>query len=164
MLFSAVAVAGVLGLFELTLRMIGLRDSVPSGRIVARTIDRDIEFPFMVPDSRLFWRLDAGFQGDFLGHPVTVNSMGIRGPALLPSTDPRRMRILCFGDSITFGYGVGDQDTYSCVLTRLLGPDRAEVVNCGVTGYTSSRSWAGLIASAVNFNATSPCSALGGMT
>jgi lysophospholipase L1-like esterase len=44
---------------------------------------------------------------------------------------------LCFGDSITFGYAVGDRETYSYFLEQYLGPERVEVVNCGVTGYTS---------------------------
>ena len=91
----------------------------------------------MTPDPLVFWRLRAGFQGDFLGHPVTINSLGVRGPEIPHPAQPRRRRILCFGDSITFGYGVGDRETYSCLLEQYLGPDRVEVVNCGVTGYTS---------------------------
>lgn len=136
-LFSFLATIGFLGLIEATLRLVGIEDTVPSAPIVARTIDRDIEFPFMTPDPLVFWRPMAGFQGDFLGRPVAINSLGVRGPEIPHPAQPRGRIILCFGDSITFGYGVGDRETYSYFLEQELGPDEVEVVNCGVTGYTS---------------------------
>src|SRR5262249_38248563 len=46
-------------------------------------------------------------------------------------------RIVCFGDSITFGYGAGDDETYAFRLGRLLEARNVEVVNAGVTGFTS---------------------------
>ena len=107
-IFSFVAVVGVVGWIEIGLRLAGVEDMVPPPPLVARTIDRDIEFPFMTPDPLVFWRLRAGFQGDFLGRPVTINSLGVRGPEIPHPARPRRRRVLCFGDSITFGYGVGD--------------------------------------------------------
>jgi lysophospholipase L1-like esterase len=42
-----------------------------------------------------------------------------------------------FGDSITFGYGVADDETYAARAAALLAGDQIEVVNAGVTGYTS---------------------------
>jgi lysophospholipase L1-like esterase len=52
---------------------------------------------------------------------------------------PGVRRIVCFGDSITFGYGVADEETYAFLLGRTLAPRGVEAVNAGVTGYTSSQ-------------------------
>ncbi|MFC1597291.1 SGNH/GDSL hydrolase family protein [Planctomycetota bacterium] len=135
--FSVIAVSGIFGWIEIVLRTIGVEDRVPPPPIVARSIDRDIEFPFVAVDPFVFWRVTPGFRGDFLGKPVAINSLGLRGPEISHTTRPDRTRILCFGDSITFGYGVGDRETYAYFLEECVGSDKVEVVNCGVTGYTS---------------------------
>jgi acyl-CoA thioesterase-1 len=43
--------------------------------------------------------------------------------------------IVCFGDSITFGYGVEKGEDYPALLAKLLG---IQVVNAGIDGDTSS--------------------------
>ncbi|MFH1801154.1 MAG: hypothetical protein ABH891_09985 [Candidatus Omnitrophota bacterium] len=62
------------------------------------------------------------------------NSRGIRGQAEHSYIKNKgRLRILCLGDSFTFGEGVSDSETYPHYLQQML-PD-AEVINMGVHGY-----------------------------
>lgn len=136
LLYAGVIVVTLFGLAEGVLRIVGVRPPVRP-RLLLRAIDIDIDFPFMQPDPALFWAPRPGFHGEFLGRPVSINALGLRGAELeLPKPSGRR-RALCFGDSITFGYGVGDQETYAFQLGQALAPRGIEVVNAGVTGYTS---------------------------
>jgi len=68
-----------------------------------------------------------------------TNAEGMRGPAL---RDDGSRRILALGDSCTWGWGVGQDESYPAVLQDLLGPGY-QVINAGVPGYTS---YQGLVA------------------
>ena len=57
---------------------------------------------------------------------VTTNSLGFRDEEVSPKTS---LRIVCVGDSVTFGWGVADPDTYPNLLEQELGID---VINTGV--------------------------------
>jgi lysophospholipase L1-like esterase len=135
-LLASIIVLGLMGGAELIVRAVGVEPPVPPA-IVARTIDVDIDFPFMRADPELFWSPRPGFRGAFLGHPLSINTLGLRGPEVVQPKPTGRRRIACFGDSITFGYGVGDEETYAALLGRRLDGAGAEVVNAGVTGYTT---------------------------
>lgn len=52
---------------------------------------------------------------------------------------PGRLRIICSGDSFTFGYGVGNDDAWCETLTRL--DPRLETVNMGLGGYGVDQAW-----------------------
>lgn len=134
--FSALILTVVLGASEMLLRAVGLRRAVPP-RLILRAIDIDISFPFMRPDTEAFWTPRPGYQGTFQGTRVSINALGLRAPEIDVPKPPDRRRLVCFGDSITFGYGVDDDQTYAARLGRLLAAQRMEVVNAGVTGYTS---------------------------
>ena len=77
--------------------------------------------------------------------PVSVNSAGWRGPE--PRETPADLRVACFGDSVTFGRGVLDHQTYPALLQRLLGAlpggRTGEVRNYGVPGHgvVHARAW-----------------------
>ena len=133
LLFSAVVFVLFFGALEGLLRVVGV-GRPPRPRLILRSIDTDIDLPFMRADPDLFWSPRPGFRGEFQARPVTINGLGLRGPE--PAATRPARRVLCLGDSITFGYGVGDDETYPSALGRLLGPG-AEVINGGVTGYTS---------------------------
>ena len=135
-LFSTGLVLAFFGIVEAALAWIDPRPPVRPG-LILRAIDIDIEFPFMRADPELFWKPRPGFRGEFLGETVTINALGMRGPELRVPRPTGSRRILCFGDSITFGYGVGDDDTYPAFLGRALAERGVEVANAGVTGYTS---------------------------
>lgn len=134
--YSALMVVAFFGLVEAALWWV---DPPPPlrPRLLLRSIDVDVEFPFMRPDPELFWEPRPGFRGEFLGHPVRINALGLRGEELRIPKPPGRRRLVSFGDSITFGYGVGDADTYPARLEALLAERGVEVANAGVTGYTS---------------------------
>jgi lysophospholipase L1-like esterase len=98
-------------------------------------------------DSSFTYRYDpAGDPSGYFGPEgrmvYKTNNMGLRGPDRELTPAPGTMRILCLGDSYTFGEGVQEQDTYPARLEALLraGAARAagprpsdfEVVNAGV--------------------------------
>ena len=132
-LYGAAVTLGFFGLVELILRLAGVAPMVRP-TLLLYSIDAVSEFPYMQADRALFWSPRPGFQGTFHGRRIAINSLGCRGPEAPP---PRagRMRIACFGDSITFGYDVGERETYASFLGRER-PD-VDVLNAGVNGYTS---------------------------
>src|SRR5262249_22814795 len=88
-------------------------------------------------------------QGDLLYTPIPnqdylekisltesrINEYGLRGSAVDPAG---KEIILCVGDSVTYGYGVDDKNTYPAQLQDALDqkfPGRFLVLNGGVDGY-----------------------------
>ncbi len=55
---------------------------------------------------------------------VSTNSLGMRGPE--PASPAPRGRVICAGDSVTFGWGVRVHQAYPALLARLL---KVEVLN-----------------------------------
>ena len=72
---------------------------------------------------------------------VAISSLGFRDREFARAKAPSAFRIVCLGDSWTFGANVNQQDAYPQRLARLLAerhPQAAfEVLNLGVMGYTS---------------------------
>lgn len=133
-LYSVLLTATGFGLIEMAARLTqpGMR-TVPM--FLVRQIDTDIELPFMEPDPEVFWKPVPGYSGQMWGGLVRIDASGLRETLGLPAASSKR--IMCFGDSITFGFGVGNEDTYPAALAALLEPVGIEVRNAGVTGYTS---------------------------
>ncbi len=76
---------------------------------------------------------------DFQWKMHSINALGLRGPRLYPETpsDPDK-RILCVGDSFTFGYEVEDDQTYPHHAEQLVpGTEWINLGNCG-SGLTQS--------------------------
>ena len=73
------------------------------------------------------------------GGLVTVNSLGFRGAEVASPKPQGRLRIVIVGDSVTFGMGMGDAESFPAQLEHLLHekfPGRdLDVVNLGVPGY-----------------------------
>ena len=80
----------------------------------------------------------AAFPREYLGPSGRItyrtNNLGLRGKDVDPAKAFGIRRILCLGDSITFGEGVREEDTWPEQLGHRLGP-RVEVVNAGIQGY-----------------------------
>lgn len=93
------------------------------------------------PDSRIIFELVPDMDVVFCGARVTTNSRGFRGPERSPEPDPGVVRIVAIGDSVLFGWGVGDDETWLAVLERRLserpGGCRYETINTGVPGYNT---------------------------
>lgn len=72
---------------------------------------------------------------------VKANSLGFRGPELTPQKPSDTFRILVFGDSSSFGWGVDQDDTFSSLLKgrleRLLGKS-VEIGNFAIPGDSSA--------------------------
>lgn len=99
----------------------------------ARAIKRQSDNPAIghehTPDTR----------ARLMGADVTISSQGLRDREFPLTPPPGRTRILMLGDSLTFGWGVPADRTFSKRLERMLqqaGHD-AEVINTGVGNYNT---------------------------
>ena len=100
------------------------------------------------PDALTRWSLRPGYRGigpdlpDIgLSYEIRINDDGFRGA---PIDKPRRddtLRLATLGDSVTFGFGVAEDDTLAAQMGKLLTPDAAprkvEWINAGVPGFSS---------------------------
>ena len=121
---ASVLVISILGiLMETALRVVGVGAPVRP-RLILRLMDSDITLPFMRADPEVFWSPIPGYRGEFMGKPVRINALGLRGPEIAEPRPAGRRRVASFGDSITFGYGVGDEETYPHALGEELGGPR----------------------------------------
>ncbi len=82
---------------------------------------------------------------DFVQHnpvwEISLNSLGFRDVEFQRKKPPSVFRIICLGDSWTFGANVGQDQAYPQQLSRLLQYEFPEadfeVLNLGVLGYSS---------------------------
>jgi len=81
--------------------------------------------PRLKPDARLEWYSPLARRKVHLA----TNPQGFRGPAIAPRKN--RFRVLVLGDSIAFGPGLEEEETWPRRLEQDLG-GRAEVINAGV--------------------------------
>ena len=107
--------------------------------------DADV-WPWIVMDPVLGWKN----MPDFDRNPAfRINSHGFRGPEIPPVKTDGVRRIVCLGDSGTFGiWGDGTADEpriqphgyphYLARIARSHRDDAVEVINAGVIGYSSS--------------------------
>lgn len=70
------------------------------------------------------------------GQRTTINAAGYRGPLHPRERTPGRQRLLMLGDSVAFGFGVADGETFSAGLEK----DGYEVVNLAVPGFGTDQS------------------------
>lgn len=73
----------------------------------------------------------------------TCNSLGFRDHEYINPKPSDTYRIVCLGDSFTWGQGVHQNDVYAKKLELLLNEERKdisrfEVINCGRCGYSTS--------------------------
>jgi len=137
--------------------MLGACAAVAVGEITLRRLPEQpwkkrVEFgPFewLEYDPFFAWMNRAGFMGaDF-----TINSLHLRGPEVAVTKPADTLRIICLGDSRTFGiwqdFGRFRFDNaYAPALQALARAEghNVEVVNAGVIGYSSSHGLRQLVA------------------
>jgi lysophospholipase L1-like esterase len=93
------------------------------------------------PDREWLYRGRPGVEGEILGTHYTINADGFRGPVHARPGPPDKFRVVVLGDSIAFGFGVREEQTFPRVLETLLA-ERApealvEVINLGTGGYSA---------------------------
>jgi lysophospholipase L1-like esterase len=148
LLLSVISVSLFIGLAELVCRALDLAPPKrPPFKFIVRSFENDVEYPFMVEDPVLLWAPRPGFrsQESYHGAVVEINSAGFRDREYPAAKAPGTFRILCLGDSTTFGFGVPVDATYPSLLEEMLNGEgrasgvRYEVINGGVTGYSSAQ-------------------------
>jgi hypothetical protein len=101
--------------------------------------------PIVYQPNVTFWSVydPAGDQRGYFGPEgrvaYEINQYGMRGPAVPIEKAAGAFRIVCLGDSITFGEGVRYADTYPARLAELMSAAmagrRVEVIDAGVQAY-----------------------------
>lgn len=136
---AALAVAAALAATEAFLRAFDAvdyrrpwKESGPSTRIHRRSSTPGLEYE-LAPESSC--KLPDGTI-------ATTNGHGMRGPEVSFEKPSGTVRIAAVGDSFTFGKGVADDETYPHYLQLALnglddGEARYEVLNFGVSGYST---------------------------
>lgn len=110
-------------------------------------IKEAIQNKTFIKDDLLLWKLRPSqtftkkyFHDRFSGI-YEINSFGLRGDNFALEKKKGAFRVICLGDSITFGWRVDHKDTYPKKLEEILKvnfPEKdIEVINAGVVGYSS---------------------------
>jgi hypothetical protein len=86
------------------------------------------------------YRLRAGVRLAVLGRDVRVSSLGLRGPEIAPRPPSGSRRVLVLGDSVAFGWGLDEAESFPAQLEGQLRARgvAAEVLNAGVPGYSTA--------------------------
>src|SRR5262245_27674647 len=122
----ALALAAVAG--EALVRLTGALDRGPGPRRLVAP-GASAELPY---------RLRPGERLQVLGRDVRVSSLGLRGPEVGSRPPAGVRRILVLGDSVAFGWGLDEAESFPARLAEALGSRSlgVEVLNAGVPGYS----------------------------
>lgn len=93
------------------------------------------------PFADIIYELKPSLTGTFRNRPVRTNSLGMRGPEVEREKPAGTFRIVGLGDSVMFGWGVGEGEPYLQILEKRLNEKasrRFEVINFGVPGYNAA--------------------------
>ncbi len=93
-----------------------------------------------VPDVRAYIPRPGAFRAPF----YRINSLGLRGDELPLAKAAGELRIAALGDSVAFGFGVPNEQTFETQLETVLAPylpegRRLRVMNAGVGGYNTAQ-------------------------
>lgn len=96
-----------------------------------------------LPDAELYYVHEPNTDAHYRYFRVRINSLGMRG-AEISEKAPDELRLLFLGDSVTFGWGVEEEDTFaervgSMLEERLGRPVRS--LNSGVGSYNTQSEW-----------------------
>ena len=144
--FSLITVLLVVLLLEGASRVfVTLQPNERSDRHRTRIIDV-LGFPelneIFQPDNNCFWALRPNLDRHVLSGRIVSSgplhfavSTDAKRRRMMPVVRSAQHRILCLGDSCTFGFGVNDDQTYPALLQRRL--PGVQVINAAVPGYTA---------------------------
>jgi len=107
--------------------------SLALGDIIRRARSRDLAY-----------ELRPGVRGTFMDAALKINSHGFRGPSVPEVPRDGAIRVVGIGDSMAFGWGVDDKDTFLMYLKRRFHRDYPnapplEIVNLAVPGYNTNQ-------------------------
>jgi lysophospholipase L1-like esterase len=93
--------------------------------------------PYIIPDEATIWRA----RPNYVDSEVRTNSLGLRDREYETPKPNDTFRVLCLGDSCTWGLGVEPEETFherlEAELNAQSGPTHGyEVINGGLIGYT----------------------------
>jgi lysophospholipase L1-like esterase len=86
-------------------------------------------------------RLRPGARASYLGHAIAIGAHGLRNAEVAVPKPADVYRIVVLGDSVPFGWGVGEQEAFPRLVEQALhglprsDGRRYEVVNAGVPGF-----------------------------
>jgi lysophospholipase L1-like esterase len=95
------------------------------------------------PHGDVVYELKPGTRGIFQRQPLHINSRGLRDREYSLRKPPGTFRLVGLGDSVMFGWGVREEESYLAVLERRLNSlppphPRFEVLNFAVPGYNTA--------------------------
>lgn len=96
----------------------------------------------MVDDPVLGYRHPYSVTYSLGSNLVELNSHGLRDDEIPYDKSPGEKRVLVLGDSVTFGWGVSQGETFSDRMEYLLNEspgDKWQVINSGVNGYNTEQ-------------------------
>lgn len=105
-------------------------------------------------DPILGWRNRPSWKATTNGKPLTINSLGLRGPECNLDKHADCFRVLALGDSFGWGYGVGDEEVFSSVLQQKCSTQfeqPVEVLNASVSGWGTDQQYLYLKNEGVHF-------------
>ena len=109
-------------------------------RLLTTESQLDSILALLTRDPVLVWRNRPNLDTRFAGAEVVTNRMGFRIASKKSIESQGGLRIVCFGASPTFGWGVPYEATYAARLEALLTTSLAPapcVINGGMIGYSS---------------------------
>jgi len=99
-------------------------------------------------DRHTRWTLRPGYEGPGpdlpdipLAYTIRINDAGFRGTAIQREKPAGVLRIATLGDSVTFGFGVPEEDALAAKIAAMVTPDvtskKVEWLNAGVPGFST---------------------------
>ena len=107
--------------------------------ISGRALEKQSDILF-IEDKILDYKLRPNFSGLYSGTQVYINSEGMRGEE--QNYKDGENKILIVGDSVSFGFGVEFQDTYSYKIQESINTfyeNKTAILNSSVPGYDISK-------------------------
>ena len=140
-LLSLAVTASTLGAAELGLRLFGFQFMPKEVPLIIWNPEEDKQFDSVQAlhqmDPECLWTPQPSASIPW-GAGESVNAHSYRGPLLELNPQARPFRVAFLGDSSTFGWGVGFDQTYAarCAASLRAAGVPTEPINAGVIGYT----------------------------